>query len=106
MSFYFTDKIELTNLTQDPVYGGKTGVTRNVICRHEAINKLITNSQVQDIRTHTRIFMATEEVIQIGDRFKILEKNGRPYRNPTKTFQVKEVFDNDGFGAGNLEVYC
>ena len=102
--FYFTDTIALTNLTQDPVYGEKTGVERTVECRIEVHNKLITNSQGQDIRTHTFIMMGPKEVINEGDRFRILTKNGVTYRDTTKTFQVKVVFDNTHFGLGNIEV--
>jgi len=104
MSFYFTDTIELSHITRDPVYGTETAETKVVKCRHEAKNKLITNQQGQDIRTHTQIFMSPDEEVLVGDSFKILTKNGRPYRNPTKEYQVKTIFDNACFGTGVLEV--
>lgn len=102
--FYLTDTIELISVTEDPTYGTRTTNSTVIACRHEAKNKLITNSQGQDIRTHTNIFMADSVSVKVGDEFKILTKNGKPYRNPDQVFQVKVIFDNVCFGDGILEI--
>ena len=80
------------------------GCTFNLKKRIENHNKLITNSQGQDIRTHIFIMMATDEIINEGDRYRILTKNGVPFRDQNKTYQVKVLFDNAGFLQGNIEV--
>lgn len=102
-SFYFTDTIELISVTEDE-YGARLETPQTVKCRHEAKNKLITNSEGDDIRTHTDIFIDGTVDVKVGDQFKILTKNGRPYRNPDKAYQVKVIFDNVCFGTGILEI--
>lgn len=105
---YFTDIIILSNLSVEDKYGEKAviGLPREVECRVEADNRLITNSQGEDIRTHTFMMMDREEVVKVGDTFTIVSKNGLPYRETEKIFQIKVIEDNMGFGIGNLEVFC
>lgn len=107
MSFYFTDTVEITNITRDTTYGVETkGTPRTVSCRVEERNKLYKNDKGQDLVANIQLFLPPDETIFVGDMFSIKTKNGVTYRNSTKEFQVKEIFDNVGFGAMDLEVWA
>jgi peroxiredoxin len=101
---YLTDIVKLENITTDK-YGVKTkSLSDEKPARVLDTNRLIINSQGQEVRGSMKITMEYPQTIDENGNVYVIYKNGKPYEHATKAFKIISVVSRAGFTMAYLEI--
>jgi len=110
IGIYSNDTIKIVSYTHYADGSSSTAIySEEIPARIEESNKLRLNEYGKEVYgDNYSLIMIDKEylpLVNYNNKVIILKKNGKPYLQPDKTFEIKNIFEANGFCEDYIEIY-